>query len=309
MFDSFKKRKKKLERLAAKGPIYPLHVFAALNWHRRIRWMSRLNQDEEVKVLFVNVPQFGKPETWNINRKTDTGVTPLHVAAWENSSKAATALIECDADVHAKDETGRTSLHVAAYKNACETADLLIDEDADVRAEDNNKRTPLHFAAQENACETAKLLIAEDAIVSVKDSCGGTPLHDAAAKSAIGVAELLIDHGADVKEDDNNKNTPLHYVAKQDSPEAGQLWDLLIAHGADMDAMNEDGDTPATTAEARKEKTERAKRLRPGGILDESVPKHKSNRNDTQRGQKRLNLTDWICKLLWLIMLLPKYCG
>ena len=93
-------------------------------------------------------------EDWNRD-----GETPLHLAAWANSSVAASILIANGADVHAKNKNDLTPLHFAAEKNATETAPLLLKNGADVNAKTNRDWTPLHWAVSHNATETAALLL------------------------------------------------------------------------------------------------------------------------------------------------------
>jgi ankyrin repeat protein len=66
-------------------------------------------------------------------------------------------------------------------------------------------------------------------------------LHWAAAEGHEDVAEALIAHGADVNLKDNDGDTPLHKVTSRGHKE---IVELLIAHGADVNAQNNDGHTP-----------------------------------------------------------------
>jgi ankyrin repeat protein len=65
-----------------------------------------------------------------------------------------------------------------------------------------------------------------------------TPLHIAAAEGRVDVAELLVKHGADVNARNNNNSTPLHLAAN-----AG-VAELLIRHGAEVNVRDKDGFTP-----------------------------------------------------------------
>lgn len=209
----------------------------------------------------------------DVNAKDVNGYTPLHTAVANSALDAAEILFKKGADVNAADRAGETPLHTAVANGALEAAKILLKKGADVNAADESGETPLHLAATKNTREIAVLLLESGAAISAKDASGDTPLHDAAVSSAVKIAELLIEKAADkeayVRTENDRKNTPLHYVAKQDNEDAGRVWDLLVKHGADIDAQNEDGDTPGDAARARTDKMQRAKQLRPGGMLGE----------------------------------------
>jgi ankyrin repeat protein len=71
------------------------------------------------------------------------------------------------------------------------------------------------------------------------------PIHSACAISAVDLAELLINHGANVNAKQMNGVTPLHSAAH-----IGQtkLAKLLIDHGADIHAKTDNGQTPLLMA-------------------------------------------------------------
>jgi len=64
-----------------------------------------------------------------------------------------------DADIDAKDIAGLTPLYVAAGDNSLDVARLLIDSGADIETKTNEGSTPLHGAAVENSLDVARLLI------------------------------------------------------------------------------------------------------------------------------------------------------
>ncbi|MGO9863338.1 MAG: ankyrin repeat domain-containing protein [Terriglobales bacterium] len=68
-----------------------------------------------------------------------------------------------------------------------------------------------------------------------------TPLHTAVHDGHKDEAELLLAHGADVNAKDNDGWTPLHEAATRDVAE------LLLAHGADVNARNTDRDNDGMT--------------------------------------------------------------
>jgi hypothetical protein len=77
--------------------------------------------------------------------------------------------------------------------------------------------------------------------VHARDRTGYTPLHYASRPDRRELAELLIAHGADVDARSNAGDTPLHNAASEDR--ATDVARLLIARGAEINAANDEGDT------------------------------------------------------------------
>ena len=91
---------------------------------------------------------------------------------------------------------------------------------------------------------TALLESNSDLVFSAYEYGGGTPLFEAVAHKRKVVAELLLAHGAEVNAKDNFGNTPLHCAT---IPETG-VMQLLLAHGADVNAKDNNGRAPLHSA-------------------------------------------------------------
>jgi ankyrin repeat protein len=96
----------------------------------------------------------------------------------------------------------------------------------------------------------AKLLIERGASIRQKDPVdSSTLLHVAASNCNYGLATLLLTNGADVDATGkkNGRATPLHFAVQEPDQDPSMI-DLLIAHGAAVDARNCYEDTPLLLA-------------------------------------------------------------
>lgn len=147
-------------------------------------------------------------------------------------------------------------------QDTAELESLIRSDPGCVNARDDDDMPPLYTAARHGnsaaidvllkasakvdvfACcyldriEDGRLLLEKDpAQATVNSSVGLTPLHFAARKGSFEMAQLLIQHGADVNAADNDGNTPLLEAAHGGpwKPEADQsLITLLVDNGADV---------------------------------------------------------------------------
>jgi len=222
------------------------------------------------------------PWWFDVNAKDSDGITPLHIAAKLGNDKVAGALLERGADLNTKDSHfGQTPLHSAIASGMDKIVRTLLNHGADVNAKNDSDWTPLHLAARQDKNEIAQTLIERGADVNAKDDNGWTLLHLAASGGCMNIKALkyisgpfypdtenhygmpwwrqklllgkektaltliLIEHGADVKAKDNDGWTPLHIAAMFDYDKVA--W-TLIEHGADVNAIDSEGQTPLDNA-------------------------------------------------------------
>jgi ankyrin repeat protein len=122
----------------------------------------------------------------------------------------------------------------------------LLAINADINVQDGNGWTPLHRAIDGRHKEVVKLLIYKEADVTVKDFTDhSTPLHWIEGKEE---AELLIIHGADVNARNRTGFTPLHLAVMGECLEVAEL---LIINGAIITAKTDEGWTAFSIARRR----------------------------------------------------------
>ena len=113
--------------------------------------------------------------------------------------------------------------------------------------DDRKRRSALHYAALANDTEGVRELVASGEDPNATDADGFTPLHFAAQEWSLGAAEVLLEHGALVDAVNLAGNTPL-FVAVFNSKGRRELIDLLRSRGADPRRSNMAGQTPVGLA-------------------------------------------------------------
>ena len=178
--------------------------------------------------------------TLDVNSKNSIGVTPLHVAAL-NNTEACEMLLKYGADVNSITNLGYTPLHYAAkygcYK-ACRRLCILkrvnfkfqtefyINEDLNINWQNSYNETALHLVIDArnatimqskkkwpfNVCEDrytriVKFLLKLGADVNIKNHSGDTSLHIAARYEMEYIVMLLLHYNADIHiRNDRNEN-------------------------------------------------------------------------------------------------------
>ena len=156
------------------------------------------------------------------------------------------------------------ALLLEAVNNPAATR-LLLELGADPNAPKENGRAPLHEAAWSDNAEVVQLLLARGARCEIRErEHHATPVGFANHAGHFELRDLLLDHSRDVfgragqladllasdpalaRARGAGGHTPVHAV--KGGPACAQVLDLLLAHGADIDASANDGATPLSSA-------------------------------------------------------------
>ena len=160
----------------------------------------------------------------------DCDGTPLHVIARSDDPIApniALALIEAGADTLATNKQGFTPFMIAEKNNAYGVMQVILEQ----RGDNEEDVYPLHINARENVFGRVRELVAMPNVdVNGRDNCEMTPLHHAVIGNALATAEILIEKGADVNAKDEDDNTPLDLAHMHDMP--NDLKKALTDNGA-----------------------------------------------------------------------------
>ncbi|POS74046.1 ankyrin repeat and protein kinase domain-containing protein 1 [Diaporthe helianthi] len=197
-----------------------------------------------------------------VNPRRENELSPLLKAAEAGHLAVTTELLEHGADPNWRGKNGQTALFPACMRGHNRVVKALLDKGADVnggrnqddRPGDKDGRTPLLFLAAEKRgrwnMDTIKLLLQQkDVNLDPRDSIGRTPLHWAATNNYIDLARALLSgeagKQADINASQNRGKTALHLAAEHSQVD---FVELLLAHGAHLDAVSDGRWTPLHNA-------------------------------------------------------------
>ncbi|XP_025058385.1 ankyrin-3 isoform X7 [Alligator sinensis] len=213
-----------------------------------------------------------------VNRTTESGFTPLHIAAHYGNINVATLLLNRGAAVDFTARNDITPLHVASKRGNANMVKLLLDRGAKIDAKTRDGLTPLHCGARSGHEQVVEMLLDRGAPILSKTKNGLSPLHMATQGDHLNCVQLLIQHNVPVDDVTNDYLTALHVAAhcghykvakvlldKTANPNAKALngftplhiackknrikvMELLLKHGASIQAVTESGLTPIHVA-------------------------------------------------------------
>ncbi|XP_043912336.1 ankyrin-3 isoform X2 [Protopterus annectens] len=213
-----------------------------------------------------------------VNRTTESGFTPLHIAAHYGNINVATLLLNRGAAVDFTARNDITPLHVASKRGNTNMVKLLLDRRAKIDAKTRDGLTPLHCGARSGHEQVVEMLLDRGAPILSKTKNGLSPLHMATQGDHLNCVQLLLQHNVPVDDVTNDYLTALHVAAhcghykvakvlldKKANPNAKALngftplhiackknrlrvMELLLKHGASIQAVTESGLTPIHVA-------------------------------------------------------------
>ncbi|XP_031648062.1 ankyrin-2 isoform X7 [Oncorhynchus kisutch] len=173
------------------------------------------------------------------------GITPLHVASKRGNANMVRLLLDRGSQIDAKTRDGLTPLHCAARSGHDPAVELLLERGAPMLARTKNGLSPLHMSAQGDHVECVKHLLQHKAPVDDVTLDYLTALHVAAHCGHYRVTKLLLDKRANPNARALNGFTPLHIACKKNRV---KVMELLVKYGAFIQAITESGLTPIHVA-------------------------------------------------------------
>ncbi len=227
---------------------------------------------------------------YNVNERNESNIvggipaarnaTPLFGAALNGCTEAAEILLRHGANPHMRCEDEQTPLMAACIEDTPSMVRVLLAHGAKLEERDKNEYTPLLLAAQYAQGEVARELLAhgadrnaickrevnafvlasqydnvecmrallDGAVPSYLSDMGGTPMVAALVTRSWNAVRFLLEQDFDPNAPDAEGNRAIHYVARVGNRELAQK---LIALGADVNALDVNGLSPAHIAAAR----------------------------------------------------------
>uniref|UniRef100_A0A8C2HH26 Ankyrin 2a, neuronal n=1 Tax=Cyprinus carpio TaxID=7962 RepID=A0A8C2HH26_CYPCA len=173
------------------------------------------------------------------------GITPLHVASKRGNTNMIALLLDRGSQIDAKTRDGLTPLHCAARSGHDTAVELLLERGAPILARTKNGLSPLHMSAQGDHVDCVKHLLQHKAPVDDVTLDYLTALHVAAHCGHYRVTKLLLDKKANPNARALNGFTPLHIACKKNRV---KVMELLVKYGASIQAITESGLTPVHVA-------------------------------------------------------------
>jgi len=180
----------------------------------------------------------------DINSQDRYGITPLITAIRNKQIPAAEFIILLDADKYART---KNNLSAADYVKAESLEELFHYFEDEMPIVDSNGNTPLHHAIYQNDIELIRKIIATNkSCLDIQNKQGLTPLLTAISKLNYAISDIILQAGADPNIiETKDENSPLHVAALN-----GITWlgEILLEHGAKVNAVNKEGSTPLMLA-------------------------------------------------------------
>jgi len=196
-----------------------------LSTEELFRMLNRANESKYLYMLAAIINAYGK-----INLTNKDGDTLLHLVAQHYS------------DLH--------FYELDFFSRFVKMTECLVKNGADVNAQNNHQDTPLHLAAYSGDYVVVRVLLENGAIVNVSNHDQETPLHRAlkpihSCLWNLHIAELLAT-GETINTKNARKQTPLHLLVECNDLMCGGFPTLehFVNQGADVNAVDQDGNTP-----------------------------------------------------------------
>ncbi|CAH0058486.1 unnamed protein product [Clonostachys solani] len=180
----------------------------------------------------------------DIKLKDIQGQTPLFLAVRCSSLKTMEVLLEHGADPNCLPNSGLSMIQMAISRRSADQTDLLLRFGADLGKFNEQGRSAMHYCALFGHLRLMQIMIQHGASTNEPDEHGRTPLMEAVVGHSITAVDFLLKHGANARDADEDGQTALHILTTVHGAKWPDIIQLLIQHGAEMEALNRAGRSP-----------------------------------------------------------------
>ena len=169
--------------------------------------------------------------------------TPLMMAVLGDRLETAQTLLDHGANPLARDDTGQLPIHYLAFAEGSQlkVVELLVKRGNNVNAADNEGETVLMKALHKRVdVSILRSLIAHGANVNARSKNGNSALLEATGVGDVRTILQLLEYGAEVNASGDHVS-PLGCAVFYESL---QTVEMLLAHGAKVDPVDVEGNTP-----------------------------------------------------------------
>ena len=206
-----------------------------------LHWAVRLDDLETAQLLIRSGA--------NVSAATRGGATPLELATINGNAAMIEKLVKAGVDPNASlTKYGDTALMMAARTGKPAAIKVLLDNRAQINATETwGGTTALMWAVSESHPDAARLLVERGANVNVRSKIVPSEGRRGGTTGNSSITSLPRDPqpGEKPRKDYYGGFTPLHFAARQGDMESARL---LVAGGADVNAISADGKAPLELA-------------------------------------------------------------
>ncbi|XP_048250451.1 ankyrin repeat domain-containing protein 50-like isoform X2 [Haliotis rufescens] len=176
----------------------------------------------------------------DINSMGKYGRTPVMNAAEMGHRQVFDLLVTQGADVSVVDDDRNNILHVACLGGHVDIVKYVLSQKvADINSRGKYGRTPVMVAAEKGHSQVFDLLVTQGADVSLVDDKGNNILFVACLGGHVDIVKYVLSQKvADINSRGKYGRTPVMVAAEKGH---SQVFDLLVTQGADVSAMDDDG--------------------------------------------------------------------
>ena len=241
-------------------------------FHSVVQYMSEAGGT----IAHVEVVKFLLDRGADVRATDEQGDTVLlrAISAFRGSTDIVQTLLAKGVPLDVQNKKGTSALMIAAGNGNENLLALLLDKGPDLNLKDNEDATALDYAVRDGQIKIAKILFAKsarskheysesDLIVAVSNGA----LLSAVTRNNLNEVKTLLGSGASIETRSRHNQTPL-MLAVEYGYGGDEVTNYLIEKGADLNAVNSEGNTALMLAIGRNNGKAVTKLLAHGAAID-----------------------------------------